>query len=318
MSNKKGTKRTIIDPGQEQNLGQRESGRDRRSDTTSPVLTRQDRPNSSGLRPVATRSNGIEASATRATGGIDRTGAIATTTGGTNGTGAIASRATGGTNGTGAIVEATGRTNGTGAIASGATNETIHSPAAGGAALGRAVNGSMSSTGVDPEVNDQTRTPEEGSVSEMATAGSTTPTQSRFINRGGSDATSSSTVDRTKTRATTSPEASAGSLGRVRSADDISVRAATGVTTLPQSNSRGRSQAGTEDRAVPRPDPASDPRREAALRAVKGRTPIIREDPGAGAIATTTCGTNETGAIASATGGTDGTGAIVRATGVTN
>ena len=96
MSNKKGTKRQIIeieDPGQEQNLGQRESGRARRSNTTFPVLTRQDRPSSSGLQPAATRSNG------------------------------------------------------TGAIATRANDENIHSPAASGAALGRAANGTKTSTG---------------------------------------------------------------------------------------------------------------------------------------------------------------------------
>ena len=176
---------------------------------------------------------------------------------------------------------------GTGAIASRATNETINSPAADGAALGRASHGSMSSTRADPEVKDQTRTPEEDSVSEMAAAGSTTSTQSRFINRGGPEARSSSTIalDRTRTRAATSPEASAGNQEWNRSADDVSVRAATGVKT--QSNSCRLSQAGTQDREVPRPDPAADLRWEAAIRAVGVRTPIIREDPGTWAIAKT-------------------------------
>ena len=65
MSSRKGTKRSIIEiehPGQEQTLGQRE--RVVEPDTTSPVLTRQDRPSSYGLRPAAAMNNGTGASAT--------------------------------------------------------------------------------------------------------------------------------------------------------------------------------------------------------------------------------------------------------------
>ena len=166
-----------------------------------------------------------------------------------------AGHATGGTHETGATVRAADRTSRTGAIASRATDENIHSPAASGAALGRATNGTKTSTGADPEDYDQTRTPSEDSVSEMAAAGQT-PSQD------GPETSSSSTValDRTRNLAATSPEANVGSQGRDRSAEDVSVRAATGATTLIQSNSRGLSQAGTQDREVPRPDPASDPR----------------------------------------------------------
>ena len=73
MSSRKGTKRGIIEidhPGQEQHLGQRESSRARRADTTSPVLTRQDRPSSSGLRSATVMRNGTGAIAQSAT---DRT-----------------------------------------------------------------------------------------------------------------------------------------------------------------------------------------------------------------------------------------------------
>ena len=73
MSSRKGTKRNIIEiehPGQEQHLGQRESSRARRADTTSPVLTRQDRPSSTGLRSATVMRNGTGAIAQSAT---DRT-----------------------------------------------------------------------------------------------------------------------------------------------------------------------------------------------------------------------------------------------------
>ena len=53
------------------------------------------------------------------------------------------------------------------------------------------------------------------------------------------------------TRVASSTEANAGSHGRARSADDVSVRAATEITTSTQSNNRTLSQAGTKDRAVP-------------------------------------------------------------------
>ena len=149
-------------PGQENQLGQQESGRARRSATASPVLTRQDRPSSSGLQPAATRSDGTGASATKLK---DRT------------TSAVAPQG-----------RATGVNIGTGAIGSRATAEHIHTPAASGAALGRTVNGSQTSTGVDSDGGDQIRTPEEDSVSEMAAAGSTTSSELRFSNRGGPEA----------------------------------------------------------------------------------------------------------------------------------
>ena len=257
MSNKKGTKRQIIeieDPGQEQNLGHRESGRARRSIATSPALTRKNRPSSSGLQPAATRSDGTGAIATRAKDGTDGTRAIANTTGGTMGSAEYARNATGGTDGTGATVRAADRTSGTGPIASRATDENIHSLAA---------SGTKTSTGADPEDNDETRAPSEDNVSEMAAAGQT-PSQDGPETRSFSTAA----LDRTRTKAATSPEANAGSQGRDRSADDVSMRTATGATTLTQSNSRGLSQAGTQDREVPRPDPATNPRWGALLRSM--------------------------------------------------
>ena len=119
MSNKKGTKRTIIEidlPDQESQLGRQGSGRARRSAAASSVLAsqdlaRQDRPNSSGLQPAAAMNSGTRTST---------------------------------------------------------------SPVAGGAALGRTANGSQTSTGVDSDGADQTRTPREDSVSEMVMAGPTT------------------------------------------------------------------------------------------------------------------------------------------------
>ena len=163
--------------------------------------------------------------------------------------------------------------NGTGAIATSATDRTFDSPTASRTALVRAANGSMSSTGAGSDDNDQARTPSEDDVSEMAVAG---------CSHGGPEAKSPSTgaLELTRTRATSATEANADSHGRTRSADDISVRAATGVTTLTQ-----QAQPGRDARSkVPRPDPAADPRWEAAIRARGVGTPIIREDPGTGAL----------------------------------
>ncbi len=82
------------------------------------------------------------------------------------------------------------------------------------------------------------------------------------------------------------------------------MRVATGVKTLTQSNSSRLSQAGTQDREVPRPDPAADPRWEAAIRARGTGTPIIRDDPGTGAIASSaTDGTIHSPAASGATVG---------------
>ena len=137
--------------------------------------------------------------------------------------------------------------NGTGAIATSATDRTFDSPTASRTALVRAANGSMSSTGAGSDDNDQARTTSEDDVSEMAVAG---------CSHGGPEAKSPSTgaLELTRTRATSATEANADSHGRTRSADDISVRAAT------------------------------DPRWEAAIRARGVGTPIIREDPGTGAL----------------------------------
>ena len=69
MSSRKGTKRTIIEidpPAQDlRDLGQRECSRARRTDSTSPVLTRQDHSTSSGLQGATARTNG--SSSTRGT-----------------------------------------------------------------------------------------------------------------------------------------------------------------------------------------------------------------------------------------------------------
>ncbi len=290
MSNKKGTKRQIIEiemPGQDNQLGQQESGRALRSATASPVLTRQDRPSSSGLQPSATRSNGTGASATREGGGAAGTGAIATSTIGIMGSAEYAGHATGGTHGTVATDRAADRTSGTKAIASRATDENITSPAASGAVLGRAANGSKTPTGADPDGNDQNRTPSEDSASERDATGQTS-------SNCGPEAGSSTTIalHRTESRATTPSEASAGDMERYRSEDD--------------------------DREEPRPDPALDPRWEAALRS-RGAAPIDRGDPETGAIATTTDGTIGFAEYASnATGGIHGTGATVRAADRTN
>ena len=199
MSSRKGTKRSIIEiehPGQEQTLGQRESSRARRADTTSPVLTRQDRPSSSGLRSAAAMNNG------------------------------------------------------TGAIAAGATDRTSNSPSASGAALVRADNEPMSSTGAGSDDNDQAGTPSEDDVSEMATAGPTTPTQSSSSSHGGPEAQPPNTgaLARMRTRTASPAEVVADSPGRTWSVDGVSTRAATGVTTLTQSSPRRSNQAGTGDR----------------------------------------------------------------------
>ena len=87
-------------------------------------------------------------------------------------------------------------------------------------------------------------------------------------------------MHRTRSRATTPSEASAGDLERHRSEDD--------------------------DREGPRPDPASDPRWEAAIRARDTGTSIYRGDPGTGAIATTTGGPDGTEATVRAADGTNG------------
>ena len=229
MSSRRGTKRNIIEidhPGQEQTLGQRERSRARRADTTSPVLTRQDRPSSSGLRSAAAMNNG------------------------------------------------------TGAIAAGATDRTSNSPSASGAALVRADNEPMSSTGAGSVANDQAGTPSEDDVSDMAEAGPPTPTQSGSSSHGGPEAQPPSTgaLARTGSSASSPAEEVAHNTGQPRGADGSFIQAATVVTTLTQSRPRRSSQAGTGDREA-RPDPAADPRWEAALRAVGVQPAITREEP---------------------------------------
>ena len=155
MSNKKGTKRTIIEidlPDQESQLGRQGTGRARRSAAASSVLAsqdlarqdlpnspvlasqdlaRQDQSNSSGLQPAAAMNSGARTSI---------------------------------------------------------------SPVARGAALEWTANGSQTSTGVDSDGADQTRTPLEDSVSEMVTAVPTTSGESGTISRGEPETTM--TVDR--------------------------------------------------------------------------------------------------------------------------
>ena len=69
MSSRKGTKRNIIEknpPAQDlRDLGQRERSRARGTDSTSPVLTRQDHSTSSGLQGATARTSG--SSSTRRT-----------------------------------------------------------------------------------------------------------------------------------------------------------------------------------------------------------------------------------------------------------
>ena len=140
----------------------------------------------------------------------------------------------------------------------------------------------------NPEGNDLNRTPSEDNASERDAAGQTS-------SNSGPEAGPSITValHRTRTRATAPSEASAGYLERHMSEDD--------------------------DREGPRPDPVSDPRWEAAIRARGMGTPINRGDPGTGAIATTTGGTTGSAEYARhATGGPDGTEATVRAADGTN
>ena len=84
---------------------------------------------------------------------------------------------------------------------------------------------------------------------------------------------------RTRSRATSPAEVVANSPGRTGSADGVSTQAATGVTTLTQSRPRRSSQSRTGDQEARRPDPAADPRWEAALRAVGVRPPITRAEP---------------------------------------
>ena len=138
---------------------------------------------------------------------------------------------------------------------------------ASGAALARADNEPMSSTGADSDDNDQTRTPSEDDVSEMAAAGPTNPTQSSSSSHGGPEAQppGTGTLVRTGSSATSPAEAVAHSPGQPRGAYGVSTQAA--VTTLTQSRPRRTSQAGTRDREA-LPDPAADPRWEAVLRAV--------------------------------------------------
>ena len=119
---------------------------------------------------------------------------------------------------------------------------------------------SKTSTGVDPEGNDLNRTPSEDNALERDAAGQTS---SNSGPKAGSSITAA--LHRTRNRATTPSEASAGDLERHRSGDD--------------------------DREGPRPNPALDPRWEAAIRARGTGTSIIRGDPRTGAIATTTGGT---------------------------
>ena len=92
----------------------------------------------------------------------------------------------------------------------------------------------MSSTGADSDDHDQTGTPSDYDVSEMVTAGPTTLTQSSSSSHGGPEAMSPNTGALEQS-----------GVALARSADDVSVRAATGVTTSTQSNPRRSSQAET-------------------------------------------------------------------------
>ena len=86
MSSRKGTKRAIIEidpPAQDLRvLGQRERSRARGTDSTSPVLTRQDQSISSGLQGATARTSGssstrgTDTSVDGANGEPDPTGAI--------------------------------------------------------------------------------------------------------------------------------------------------------------------------------------------------------------------------------------------------
>ena len=86
MSTRKGTKRTIIEidpPAQDLRVLRREDrSRARGTDSTSPVLTRQDHSTSSGLREATARTNGspstrgIDTPDDGASGEPDATGTI--------------------------------------------------------------------------------------------------------------------------------------------------------------------------------------------------------------------------------------------------